>query len=88
MNGMKTTIDSAGRLVIPIEIRRRTGITPGMSLEIRTTDGRIEIEPVPLSVSLKKRGRLLIAVPQETVPPLKGETVKETRRKLRHDRAN
>jgi len=32
---MKTTIDHAGRLVIPKDIRRESGIKPGMPLEIR-----------------------------------------------------
>ncbi len=83
---MKTTIDSAGRLVIPMEIRRQVGIEPGMSLDVRATEGRIEIEPSPLEIKLERRGRLLVAVPQEPVPTLTGEIVQETRRKLRHER--
>jgi len=83
---MKTTIDSAGRLVIPIEIRRQAGIKPGMSLEVRASEGRIEIEPAPLKIKLERRGRLLVAVPEEPVPALTAEIVQETRRKLRHER--
>ncbi len=40
---MTITMDSAGRLVIPKEIRREAGIEPGMPLEIRCDDGIIEI---------------------------------------------
>jgi AbrB family looped-hinge helix DNA binding protein len=83
---MKTTIDSAGRLVIPMAIRRQAGIEPGMSLEVRTIEGRIEIEPSPLPIKLERRGRLLVAVPQESVSSLKPEIVEETRRKLRDER--
>ena len=83
---MKTTIDSAGRLVIPAEIRRQAGIKPGMALEVRTREGRIEIEPAPLKVKLERRGRLMVAVPRESVSPLDAETVEETRRKLRRER--
>jgi AbrB family looped-hinge helix DNA binding protein len=83
---MKTTIDSAGRLVIPMEIRKQAGIKPGMFLEVRVTEGRIEIEPAPLEIKLERRGRLVVAVPREPVPPLTREIVQETRRKLRHER--
>ena len=83
---MKTTIDSAGRLVIPMEIRRQVGIKPGMSLDVRAAEGRIEIEPSPLEIKLERRGRLLVAVPQEPVPTLTDKIVHETRRKLRHER--
>ena len=85
---MKTTIDSAGRLVIPIEIRREAGIKPGMSLEVRTREGRIEIEPAPLEVKLERRGRLLVAVPQKPVPPLTSGIVEGTRRKLHRERGH
>jgi AbrB family looped-hinge helix DNA binding protein len=83
---MQTAIDSAGRLVIPRQIRREAGITPGMALDIRLHDGRIEIEPAPLPVKLVRRGRLLVAVPRTAVPPLHPEVVERTRRKLRRER--
>src|SRR5436309_13690161 len=81
LNGMKSTMDAAGRLVIPKEIRRQAGIQPGMPLDVRVHEGRIESEPAPLAVRLEKRGRFLVAVPQEPVPILTGETVEETRGK-------
>ena len=85
---MKTTIDSAGRLVIPKEIRQQTGIRAGMSLDVRVKEGKIEIEPAPLDIKLERRGRLLVAVPQESIPTLTSETVEETRRRIRRERAN
>ena len=85
-NGMKSTMDSAGRLVIPKDIRREAGIRPGMPLDIRVREGRIEIEPAPLTVRLEKRGRFLVAVPQEQVPVLTTEAVEGTRDKLRRER--
>ena len=83
---MKTTIDSAGRLVIPKEIRRQAGIKPGMVLEVRARDGCIEIEPAPLQVRLVRKGRLLVAMPEEAAPPLTPETVEQTRKKVRVER--
>jgi AbrB family looped-hinge helix DNA binding protein len=84
---MRTTIDSAGRLVIPKDVRREAGLRPGMPLEVRWREGRIEIEPEPLAVRLVRRGRLTVAVPSASAPALRGETVESTRRKLRRERA-
>ncbi len=85
---MKTTIDSAGRLVIPKEIRQEAGLKPGMPLEVRWREGRIEIEAAPLPVKLVHKGRLLVAVPRKDLTPLKAETVERTRIKLRRDRSS
>lgn len=87
MNAMKTTIDLAGRLVIPKEIRREAGLKPGMPLDIRLRDGRIEIEPAPLPVKLVRKGKLLVAVPGTAVAALTAETVERTRRAVRRGHA-
>ncbi len=84
---MKTTIDAAGRMVIPKEIRREAGLQPGMPLEVRWREGRIEIEPTPLPVKLVRKGRLLVAVPQKDTVPLTAETVERTRRMLQRERS-
>jgi AbrB family looped-hinge helix DNA binding protein len=83
---MKTTIDQAGRLVIPKEIRREAGLKPGMPLDIRLREGRIEIEAAPLSVRLVRKGRLLVAVAGAKVPALTSEAVERTREDLRRSR--
>jgi AbrB family looped-hinge helix DNA binding protein len=80
-------MDSAGRLVIPKEVRQQAQIKPGTPLEVRLREGHIEIEPAPLDIAIRRRGRLLVAVPHEAVPPLKSETVEETRRRVRRERA-
>lgn len=84
---MKTTIDAAGRLVIPKEIRREAGLKPGMPLEIRWGEGRIEITPAPLPVKLVRQGRLLVAIPQKDVGPLTAETVERTRAVIHRERS-
>jgi AbrB family looped-hinge helix DNA binding protein len=81
-----TTIDGAGRLVIPSEIRREASIEPGTPLDVRWRDGVIEIEPRPLVVSLVKRGRLLVARPSKRLPRLRTATVERTRRALAKSR--
>ena len=84
---MKTTIDSAGRLVIPKEIRRQAGLRPGMELEVRWADGQIEIEPRLLPVRLVQQGPLLVAVADGEAEPLTNEMVEEIRESLRRERA-
>ena len=84
---MKTTIDNAGRLVIPKDIRRESGIKPGMPLEVRWEKGAIVITPAPLAVKLKRKGRLLVAVPTKETPRLSMDTVERTRKALRKERS-
>jgi AbrB family looped-hinge helix DNA binding protein len=80
---MKTTIDAAGRLVVPKAIRHALGLKPGQALEIRAGDGRLEIEIAPTQMRLKKRGKGVVAVPQEDLPPLSAEQVRETLERVR-----
>ena len=85
---MKITIDHAGRLVIPKDIRRESGIKPGMPLEVRWENGTIAITPAPLEVKLQRKGRLLVAVPEKNAPRLSAETVERTRKTLRKERSS
>ncbi len=81
---MTTTMDRAGRLVIPSEIRREAALEPGMPLEIHCHDGKIEIEPQSLPIKLVRKGHLLVAVPKVKVPPLTTATVERVRRQVRN----
>lgn len=40
---MRTTIDAAGRLVVPKPLREELGFAPGMELEMDAVDGRLEV---------------------------------------------
>lgn len=86
ISGMKSSIDSAGRLVVPKAIREQARLKPGVPVEIRWRSGVIEIEPAPVPVKLRRRGRFLVAVPEKDIPELKSAEVQETRRTLRRDR--
>jgi AbrB family looped-hinge helix DNA binding protein len=78
---MSVTIDKAGRLVIPKEIREKAGITPGMPLSIRVDNGAITLEPERVPMRLVKRGRFLVIEPDRDadVPPI---TTEDTNRML------
>ncbi len=58
---MRTTIDAAGRVVIPKQLRQAASLEPGQELEITERDGRIEIEPVSAPVRLVERDGFLAA---------------------------
>ena len=77
---MVTTMDSAGRLVIPGAIRREAALEPGMPLEVRCRDGVIEIAPQPVPVKLERRRHLLVASPKVKVGPLRASAVERARR--------
>ena len=84
---MKTTIDKAGRVVIPKAIREAAGLTPGTELNFRCEDGRIEIEPAAVPVKLVRRpGGMLVAVPLVPGEPLPHEVVEWTFEELRNER--
>jgi AbrB family looped-hinge helix DNA binding protein len=83
---MKTTIDAAGRLVIPKQIRQQAGLRPGMTLEVRCHDGRIEIEPAPARVRLVRDGPLLVAVYEDEVGEIPADLVETTRQAIEDER--
>jgi AbrB family looped-hinge helix DNA binding protein len=64
---MRTTIDKAGRVVIPSAVRDRARLTPGTTLEISVDDLGIRLERVAPGPRLVKVGKRLVARP--TVPP-------------------
>jgi AbrB family looped-hinge helix DNA binding protein len=82
ISAMVTTMDQAGRLVIPSDIRREAALEPGTPLDIRYRDGVIEIEPQPLSVTFVRERRLLVARPEAKTPALTTAIVERTRGQL------
>jgi AbrB family looped-hinge helix DNA binding protein len=60
---MRTTIDKAGRVVIPAGIRERAGLIPGAELEITEDDTGVRLQRVAAGPKLVKVGRRLVARP-------------------------
>lgn len=75
---MRTTIDAAGRVVIPKALRDRLGWRGGASLEIVERDGRIEIEASVADVTVVERDGLPVAVPAAPLPALTDDLVRVT----------
>lgn len=71
---MKTTIDGAGRLVIPRALRERIGLTAGGEVELELDGAGVRIEAVAGS-SLKEVAGLLVIPATGTA--LTGDVVRE-----------
>jgi AbrB family looped-hinge helix DNA binding protein len=61
--GMKTTIDKAGRVVIPAAIRERAGLKPGTELDVIMDDITIHLVRTGPTPKLVRKRRRLIAKP-------------------------
>ena len=83
---MRTTIDSAGRIIIHHDIRAAAGLRPGTVVELAVREGVVSIEPAPASVRIVKRGRLRVAVPEEKTAAISEEEVRAVREEMRSRR--
>jgi AbrB family looped-hinge helix DNA binding protein len=66
---MKTTIDKAGRVVIPAAIRVRAGLAPGTEIDVSIEDGSVRLVRKTPGPKLVRVGKRLVARP--TVPAAK-----------------
>lgn len=60
---MKTSIDKAGRVVIPASIRERAGLVAGAVIEVTLEDAGVRLQRVAAGPRLVKIGRRLVARP-------------------------
>ena len=72
---MKTTIDQAGRVVIPKVLRDQIGLTPG-EVEIVADGSGLRLEPLASS-ELEERDGFLVLRPSGA--PIDDETVRDLR---------
>ena len=72
---MRTTIDKAGRVVIPKSLREQSGITPG-EVEISLDGAGLRIESVAADDLVEENGILLLPTGG---PELDADTVRELR---------
>ena len=60
---MRTTIDKAGRVVIPAAARDRAGLAPGTALEVSVDEFGVRLERVAPGPRLVRVGKRLVARP-------------------------
>ena len=81
---MLTTIDGAGRLVVPKPLRDRLGLRGGDAVEISEQAGAIVITRPPRELSLvENEGGILTASPEAGLPPTDPEQVRQWLERLR-----
>lgn len=80
---MKTTIDKAGRVVIPLEIRRKARFLPGTELEIDLDDDAVRLTRSVERPRIEERdGKPVVVFPEQAerlTPSLISELIREER---------
>ena len=74
---MRTAIDASGRLVVPKPLREALRLQPGQALEATVREGHLEITPLPAKVTFELENGRLVAVPDQAMPTLDVDTVRE-----------
>jgi AbrB family looped-hinge helix DNA binding protein len=83
---METTIDRAGRVVIPKALRDSAGLKAGAKLRVECRDGKIEIEAVSPKIQWVRKGTLMVAVPPPGTPKMTVADVNRIAQEIRDER--
>jgi AbrB family looped-hinge helix DNA binding protein len=75
---MRTTIDHAGRIVVPKALRDALGLTGGQQVDVVARDGSLEVRPAPIGMRLETTDGHLVAIPEQGLPALTSALVRET----------
>ena len=80
---MRTTIDAAGRVVIPKAVRDAARLEAGTEIEVELRDGLIELVPVSVPMRIAGTGRDAVVVVEGPVPALSVEDVRDVLERTR-----
>jgi AbrB family looped-hinge helix DNA binding protein len=67
---MKTTIDGAGRVIVPKKIRDAVGLEDGSEIDVRAENGVIQMAPI---APPEKTGTMSQEIVEETLESDRGE---------------
>jgi AbrB family looped-hinge helix DNA binding protein len=74
---MRVAIDGVGRIVIPKPMRDALGIDGPTELELTEADGKLELTVPYIKAHLEVRDGFTVIVPDEPVPPMTAEMVRD-----------
>lgn len=80
---MRTTIDAAGRVVIPKAIRDRLGLTAHRQIEVVDRGDHVAIAPVPAEVRVAERDGVPVLESDEPLPVLTADRVRDVLERTR-----
>jgi AbrB family looped-hinge helix DNA binding protein len=80
---MRTTIDGAGRIVVPKALREGLALYGGQELEVTARDGHLEIAVPSTPMRLEERDGVAVAVTEAPLPPLTQDVVRDTLDRVR-----
>jgi len=80
---MRTTIDGAGRVVIPKALRDEARLEAGAEIDVEFRDGRIEIVPAGVPMRLAGRGSEAIVEADGAMPALTATDVRDALERAR-----
>lgn len=88
LNGMITTIDKAGRIVVPKRLRDAMGLTPQTQLNIDVVEGRLIVEFAPTvhRVDMAQGFPVIRSERDPAAPPLTDELVRDALEEVRDER--
>lgn len=81
--GMNVSIDRAGRIVVPKQLRDSLGFAEGADLELLVEDGRLVIELRNPPKRLEKRGNSYVIVADEPIGQMTPEQVRDVLESVR-----
>ena len=74
---MRTTMDAAGRVVIPKSLREAIGLRDGGEVEIQLVDGALLVAPPTVRKRIEERDGRSTIVPDQELPPLPDQVVRD-----------
>lgn len=80
---LRTTIDAAGRIVLPKAVRDKLGLGAGAELEVTVVDRRIELDVPDTPRRLEEHEHAVVAVADREMPGLTTDAVRDTLERLR-----
>jgi AbrB family looped-hinge helix DNA binding protein len=88
LNGMKTTIDNAGRIVVPKELRVALNLNGGDEVEVELEGERLTLTPAFRQVTLRRGPQGLLTSDLRLPSKIGPEDVRDELERIRRERTH